>query len=967
MFPEGFTVGDKYSNLNGEVYDTENPQLLTGKGWRPEATFSAGTGVDRYISPQIDLFFDRDMFYGNDTIYGSGGTGFIPVANPQSAQTEIKRGVFDPNAAHNNKSSNYSPEYFLNNVAKTKADENKEHVNLFSSESDFEHLPADVATNGSWTARNGGPILNLNKVQQYLTDPKVLSYSNNFVDIGKSFHDFWLDPASYQWLYDTIDRENRLDYYGTDKSILDFTPVNNKRVLFKPLKDNVYCQWDQTRPENLTDNPLPVKQFSEAGFSNYEAGSPTKTVGISKIGGSDSLFGKKTKSRIFYNDQTKDTSGFTGKNHLIVSKHVKPDSGYRYIDTDLADFPGDIPGMPFEYLMYLNNAVDKIDDLEYKTDGYAYAMSKALNYGSNMPDALGASVANGSLDESMGGFGVIGARCTATVSTGIQFDTQNYLGQAFFFDVATQTFVASWGGNQQLGFHQSSTTQLFVKAYQAWPRDQTIFDSRFFAVHHFSEGNRLPIGQGNKRPWEVGYRSGKTTTINFGDPPQAVTIDPETQSATGISLRYVDDEGTTHRNNDYFGFDKPMTNVDNKIPSYFNNISFNPNEGSFTNGIQEVTDTGRAVFQEGFVLGGATNHRLTNDAEIISHNTFIKENFVEKDRGFYSFLYSKFQPLAPELFWAIDPNRRARLLPWYQEQKTIGFGDIGFLVVPSSVDGTLFSSSGPYTQEQTEEWNKQTLYDVITGNGAEQLFGNVIVQNPGTGYRVGERFKVQGGTGSSAEAIVIEVGAEVGDIRDMQWVEREVNLIDDLNIEVKFNGKNYSQSDFPEGIQSGITTSTKSKMSLVPASGSNRSFRASVMCGVITTTLNVDTKPKIISANKEAYVLGADNQTLRSAGQTAQRTSHNFEIIPIGASNPLSFGGPASTNYTGPQLATDPVSQSKQVTMELDLNQEDTNPNVIDGQADLFFQFHNDITHTKQRYLSSSAYENFIDLSVIPF
>ena len=201
----------------------------------------------------------------------------------------------------------------------------------------------------------------------------------------------------------------------------------------------------------------------------------------------------------------------------------------------------------------------------------------------------------------------------------------------------------------------------------------------------------------------------------------------------------------------------------------------------------------------------------------------------------------------------------------------------------------------------------------------------------------------------------------------MQWVERYVNLIDDLNVEFKFNGKNYSQSDFPDGLQSGITTSTKSKISLVPASGSNRSFRGTLMCGVITTSINVDTKPKIISANKEAYVLGANNQTLKSAGQNAQRTKHNFEIIPIGAATPLSFGGPATTNYTGPQLATDPLSESRQVTMELDLNQADTNPNVIDGQADLFFQFHNDISHTTQRYASSSAYENFIDLSVIPF
>ena len=138
------------------------------------------------------------------------------------------------------------------------------------------------------------------------------------------------------------------------------------------------------------------------------------------------------------------------------------------------------------------------------------------------------------------------------------------------------------------------------------------------------------------------------------------------------------------------------------------------------------------------------------------------------------------------------------------------------------------------------------------------------------------------------------------------------------------------------------------------------------MCGEIVTTTNIDHKPKIASENEEAYVLGADNNTLKSAGSEASRSSHDFTIIPVGAT-PVAWGGPASTNYNKPQLATDPLSADKETLMALYLNQEGSNPNTIDGKVDLFFQFHNDITHTKQRYASSAAYENFIDLSVTPY
>lgn len=947
VFSEGYSDDDKYNNLNGPVFDPENLELLTGQGWRPGAIITkTDSNEDQSDINQNELFFDRDMFVGENPTYGINGTGFTPALNPDDTNaSEEKHGLFQPKAVHNNISTNYSPAYFLDSTTIDSINEALGHVNLFSSEAQLLHLPADIGTNGSWDAQNGGPILNLNKVQQYITNPETINYQKDHKDVANSFHDFWLDPASNQWLYDTIDRTSRNTYSGTDRSALDFKPKNNKRVLFRPLKDTVYCQWDQKQDGT---EPFPVKELSELGFSNYEFTAPTGKIGLTNIGGGASLFGVKTKNRIVEND----TIGVDSR-HLIVDRW---NNDGLYNDVDLGYT------LPFEYIMYLNNELDKLDDLEYKVESYTLSMNSTLYYGNNLPDANGANDFNGSIEASMGGFGVIGARCTAIVTTGIQFNTSNYLGQPFFFNVATQGFDASWGAKQQLKFNQTGTTQLFVKVYQAWPRDQTIFDSRFFAVHHFNEGNKFPISDG-KRPWEKGYRFGNEKTIELGidDESTTVSYDETTQTATGIDLRHSE-LGTSYRSKDFFVIDKLATNVDVRIPSYFNEINFDL-VNSFTNGIRSVNDgdLGKFVFKEGFVLDNGVrnyNHRVVSNSEIVDHSTYVRENF--DDFNFYSDAYSKFQPLAPKEMWVVDPDRRARLLPWYQTQHTLGFGDIKFLPVPSSINGVLTLDNTPFTEPQAEAHNKKTLLDIISEQGA----ANVIVQNPGSGYQLLDKFEVQGGDGSSAEAIVTGTGNK-GSVTGLFWNEADTTLIGSFTVREKYNGKNYSQDNFPEGLQTGITTSSRSSLSFVPTSGDNRSFRAYLMCGSIIETTNIDFKPKIASEIEEAYVLGADNNSQKSVGSEASRSSHDFQVIPF--ATPVAWGGPASTNYNKPQLSTDPVFADKQTLMALNLNRENSNPNTIDGQVDLFFQFHNDITHTKQRYVGSAAYENFIDLNVTPY
>lgn len=964
VFPDGYSDQAKYNTLNGPVKEED---VLTGLGWRP----GRPSGIK-----QNDSFFDLQYI---DSI---SENGYVLQTNPLHGASsnekllaiqDIEWGVFDPRAFHNNISTNYSPNYFLADSDKNKIDEDGDHVNLFSAGHNMYHVPADFATNGSWSAENGGPILNLNKVHEYITNPKTMAlkkltgefgpdYTTKFGEsrrICESFHDFWLDKSSYQWLHDTINRERNIDYDGDDISILNFTPQDGKRILFRPLKDTVYAQWDQRDDANV---PFLPSQLAQAGFGNYGlGGSPRQILGQSNIGGDASLFGPKAKSRI-YNYDVEDVGG-TLRGHLIVTRSNNP--GPKIDVADGAQFDDGIPvpsAMPFEYLLYLNNELDKIDDLEYLEEGYSSFMASTFGYGGSetrFANVNGASTANRNIRAPVGGFGVIGARCTVEANTGIQFDTNCYLGQAFRF-TSQQTFEAPWGARSQLSFHQASTSQLFAKVYQGWPRDQTIFDSRFFAVHHFNQGNTMPLGAGFKRPWIEGYRArwgDNLNSITLGEPPRERTVyyDPVTQVPTGITVRaIINDQSESEQS--YFPADKIATNVDSRALSYFKNPNFNNLTVEY-DALEEVPDAweGRYVYKEGISLsssqGESSNYVLVQNSQLLEIETYVKENYAEEDRDGKAELYSAYVPIAPDDFSIVSPKRRARLLPWVQKEKTVGFDLI------TEIEGLP-------TPEQIKD--NTTLRNRHLSVYVDEGYGNMIVNDHGEGYKVGDEFQVQGGSGGNAIARVTELrDPEIGSVGALEWVTKTTDVVG-VPVNRFLAGEDFSQSDFPSAFQQNITTETKSRLAFVPVSGTNRTFKAFLVAGMIREKLVIDHKPQIASREKAAITLGIGNNTQAEAGQGAVRTTDDFQIIPF-VSSPVALGGPATTTYQKAQFSTDPANGRKTSSIVFEIDSEKSNPNVTDGEYNIFFQYHADITHVNQRLADVGAYENFIELIVTPY
>ena len=82
--------------------------------------------------------------------------------------------------------------------------------------------------------------------------------------------------------------------------------------------------------------------------------------------------------------------------------------------------------------------------------------------------------------------GIIGAVSTATASSSIRFNADCFLGMKSFF--INGDFYPSWGGNGGNGPHNMNTTMLYARIYHHWDRNLTVYDPRFFAVHHFNPG-----------------------------------------------------------------------------------------------------------------------------------------------------------------------------------------------------------------------------------------------------------------------------------------------------------------------------------------------------------------------------------------------------------------------------------------------------------------------------------------------
>lgn len=207
-------------------------------------------------------------------------------------------------------------------------------------------------------------------------------------------------------------------------SVFDLSPVNPYRIQFRPLKMEVYDAFMALSDEDFDRFSLTARSFIEGGNAPIATG--------------------------------------------ILKRH------------NLLNV-GDGFGMPL--------SITSIgESLRYNSTLFNKELLKGFNDGARAPWPIWSqSWLQGPVGfaKPAGAFGVIGASCKIPISNSITFNTEYVLGIRSWFGVGARPWYPSLGG-QGNTYYSLQNTQLYVRIFHSWPKEQTIYDPAKFAVFHFN-------------------------------------------------------------------------------------------------------------------------------------------------------------------------------------------------------------------------------------------------------------------------------------------------------------------------------------------------------------------------------------------------------------------------------------------------------------------------------------------------
>lgn len=290
------------------------------------------------------------------------------------------------------------------------------------------HFPADMAVNASPSGENGRPISDIRKIYE-LIKPDGSAVANASTYFDKDGDD---KPLRYAWMYKD---NNPWD------SAWDLAPKNKNIIEFRPLTRDVFnCLEAQNSSDyNALENP----GFGERGLYGRKA----QEVLIDK--------GDPPMSPVILNRTT--NGNRTQLSREVILTYPQPHDGSTN-KTRLAYGPQDMD-------KNFNGGVD------YYSDGARY---RPAPY---QVDGYGASQREGGA-----AIGIITAICTVTAPSKIVFNTQTYIGSQ---TTGANSDLAHGGSQRPQDF---GCTTLHARIFSSWPRELTVYDSRFFSVFHFNYG-----------------------------------------------------------------------------------------------------------------------------------------------------------------------------------------------------------------------------------------------------------------------------------------------------------------------------------------------------------------------------------------------------------------------------------------------------------------------------------------------
>jgi hypothetical protein len=393
------------------------------------------------------------------------------------------------------------------------------------SDTSLSQLPADIALNAApFNPENGQPLTCLHMISEiYNNATGIIAGAEGWVFKEKVKELF---TKGKNWLYrkhDDDDTSVGIKPF-TESSCFDFKPVRPNRIMFRPLKVEAYSQFcepqydaaiaatndrqhfSQMAAETMTSHFRPAskrsydREFSrDADMTALNPGGgfgvwPPVGIAAPPTPFTENAFGGPGMPPV----APTHGMGMDGTIYHLYNSRWGLQLNIDIPATFNAGEPGWINRLNFHTnplaslphsRRFHQNAWGFVDNRNSWMHGQAADMGDAFlgivgsNQGSN-PSWRHYRTA------SAGAVGVIGAIATCTANSKIRFESVCKLGiRSYNFPVTVAAGITqqpSWGtGN---GYRDFETTNLFVKVYHAWPREQTIYDPRYYAVHHFNPG-----------------------------------------------------------------------------------------------------------------------------------------------------------------------------------------------------------------------------------------------------------------------------------------------------------------------------------------------------------------------------------------------------------------------------------------------------------------------------------------------
>lgn len=823
VFPEGYTL-----NTSSQLFG-ERSFVMGGatQGALYEPYFGTATyfnTIDLYNDINIQPFLDPAPDYRNeDPATGRWDGKYTPE---RSRQRGILCNGCDPNedfdwgAESDNEpryqatSPRYAPSMFFQETHNNKRD--------------LKHLPADIGTLSSPSGRHGCPIQNIHALDCIHS----LKFGDELQDLTKNVFKerYWIrrvDPAGTA--------VNELQYGPLDAGF-GFKPKQTNKIMFRPLKAGTYAQF---HPE--VKNYIGWRGMRSRGMARGEW---SAEVTREFHGDGGSIASPDSKQREL--NQLSLYSVRAGLNGPYnADKMIWDDSVGLLLRGDIASQDqlgiGRLFGFGGSRHFYSPGYNGRVHDTMF--------MNKE-----NFQDGLFRD------DRGANAFGVIGAVATTAANNQIQFQTQNTLGMwcESQRSIGNSFLKPAWGGSDT-SYNTNRTTELHATIYHAHPRSQTIYDPRFFAVHHFNPGMlEVKLPGSIKVPFQQRQGQNVVEIVNF------------------IMTREVlkDDNGNEIQDdNGFFSIDRANRKFDWEFTE--------PTRYGMDGGAAITCETGDVVFKDSvFFPGGA-------GAKSSMH--------LESNWNFNSIRKGK---LLPFRYY-----RNVLQAPWILNHKY----DIGDPGSPVTYSAALPADGSVTAIDLVDQM-------VVISRGEGYKRGDILGNNG-----LGVKFSVE-----SVEDYVDEDGNTIkGGIKEIKPYDLGNIVVSDIS--------DSSRKMLPKKV-SGYTIKT--------IAGAGNGFSAFFVNAKVQLKEFIDHKPGVVDSNGRNFRLSSAPDGGGSSSATNTRQDPIFDLSGIaGLFGLMGGGGSVTTNRVGRDFGI----VYGGVDVSVIISPEQRSP---DRKYDIFFHFHNDISHT---------------------